>query len=120
MKLRALSCIVGLAGLVVLTGCERRFTKNRFELIQIGVDNREDVRLVLGKPTSDLDDQWFYDDLKRHYSAVIFFDAGGRVRGKEWMNAATGEWEGRNPDTNAPPQGDVPEKTRKTTRIDED
>jgi hypothetical protein len=118
MTPRALSILVGLSALVLLTGCERKFTKDRFEMIQIGTDDREDVRLVLGKPTSDLSDQWFYDDLKRHYSAVIFFDETGRVQGKEWMNAKTGEWEGRNPNANEPPQGDVPEKTKKTTRID--
>lgn len=118
MTLRALSILVGLGALALTTGCARKFTKDRFEMIQVGMDDREDVRQVLGKPTSDLSDQWFYDDLKRHYSAVVFFDEQGRVRGKEWMNAKTGEWEGHNPDANEPPKGDVPEKSKNTTRID--
>ncbi len=110
-----------LAGaLVLLAGCARPFTREHFEMLQVGVDDREDVRYVLGKPTADLQDQWFYDDLKRHYSAVVFFDPDGRVQAKEWMNAKTGEWEGRNPNADEPPPGEVRERHKTTTRIDED
>lgn len=110
--------VVGLV--LLLTGCQRKFTRDRYEMLQVGVDTREDVRHVLGKPTSDLDDQWFYDDLDRHYSAVIYFDESGRLKGKEWIDAATGEWEGRNPHASEPPRGEVRERRKKTTRIDED
>jgi hypothetical protein len=121
MTPRILSGLVVAGALVLLSGCARpSFTHEHFEMIQIGVDDREDVRFVLGKPTSDLQDQWFYDDLKRHYSAVVFFDDDGRVQGKEWMNAKTGEWEGRNPNADEPPQGEVRERHKATTRIDED
>lgn len=116
----ALTLLVGLGVLTLLGGCHRQFTHERFDMIQIGVDDREDVRYILGRPTSDLDDQWLYDDLKRHYSAVIYFDDNGRVRGKEWMDARTGEWEGRNPEANEPPPGEVREIHKKTRRIDED
>jgi outer membrane protein assembly factor BamE (lipoprotein component of BamABCDE complex) len=120
MRLPTLSVLAGLGALIVLTGCHRQFTRDRFDMIQVGVDNQEDVRTILGKPTSDLNDQWLFDDLKRHYSAVVYFDAEGRVSGKEWMNAKTGEWEGRNPNANEPPQGETREIHKKTTRIDED
>lgn len=106
--------------LLVLAGCQRQFTRERFDLIKADVDDREDVRRILGKPEADLQDQWFYDDLDRHYSAVIFFDEHGRVRAKEWMDARSGEWQGRHPDSDPPPQGEVRERRRKTTRIDED
>jgi hypothetical protein len=113
--------LLGASGLLVLlAGCGRHFTRERFEMIQQGVDDREDVRNTLGKPTADLQDQWMYDDLKRHYSAIIFFDEHGRVLGKTWMDARTGEWEGQNPHADAPPQGEVRERRTKTTRIDED
>ena len=115
-----LGLLVGLATLTLFTGCHKHFTRDRFDMIQVGVDDREDVRQMLGKPTSDLNDQWLYDNLKRHYSAVIYFDADGRVRSKEWMNAKTGEWEGRNPNANEPPPGEVRETHKTTTRIDED
>jgi hypothetical protein len=88
-------------------------------MVREGVDSREDVRHILGKPTSDLDDQWFYDDLDRHYSAVIFYDAAGKVHGKEWMNARTGEWSGNNPNATPPPQGTPGAKSKTTRRIDD-
>jgi outer membrane protein assembly factor BamE (lipoprotein component of BamABCDE complex) len=116
----ALSILVGLGALTLLAGCHRQFTHDRFDMIQIGADDREDVRNILGKPTSDLNDQWLYDDLKHHYSAVVYFDADGRVTGREWMNAKTGEWEGRNPNADEPPQGEVHEQHKNTTRIDKD
>lgn len=120
MKLRVLGVLVGLGVLVAATACTRAFTKDRFELIQVGVDDRTDVREILGKPTADLNDQWFFDDVERHYSAVVFFDPNGRVSGKEWMDARSGAWEGRNPHANEAPAGEVRERTTKTRRIDDD
>lgn len=120
MNPRVLSVIAAVLILSVLTGCQRKFTRDRYEMLQIGVDTREDVRHVLGKPASDLDDQWFYDDVDRHYSAVVYFDQSGRLTGKEWIDARTGTWEGRNPHADGPPRGDVRERRKKTTRIDDD
>ena len=120
MKPRTLSFLLGLGTLVLLTGCQRQFCREHFEMIQVGVDEREDVRHVLGKPTSDLYDQWLYDDLHRHYSALIHFGEDGKVSGKEWMDAKKGTWEGDNPNADKPPQGEVRERHKKTTRIDED
>lgn len=120
MSVRKLSWVMGIGALMLLTGCERRFTRSRFEMIRVGVDDRADVRTILGKPVGDLDQQWFYDDTKRHYSAIIYFDEHGRVSSKQWMNAKTGEWIGRNPDADEPPAGEVREQHRTTTRIDED
>ena len=116
----ALLLLVGGGLLAVLAGCHHHFTHGDFELVQVGVNDRADVRAMLGKPTSDLSDQWFYDDLKRHRTAVIFFDDEGRVSGKEWMDARSGNWEGRNPNVNPPPEGEVRERHKTTTRIDED
>jgi outer membrane protein assembly factor BamE (lipoprotein component of BamABCDE complex) len=107
--------------LVLLVGCQSKFTRDRFDMVRAGVDNREDVRKILGNPKSDLEDQWFYDDLDNHYSAVIHFDSAGRVKAKEWMDARTGTWEGRNPNTDPPPaSGEEREKRTKTTRVDKD
>jgi outer membrane protein assembly factor BamE (lipoprotein component of BamABCDE complex) len=120
MRKQALAIIVGAAAIALLTGCQSKFTKQRFEMIAVGTDEREDVRNILGAPTSDLDEQWFYDDLDRHYSALIHFDQDGKVAGKEWMDASTGAWEGRNPNANEPPQGEVRERRKTTRRIDKD
>ena len=119
-RLCALGLLAAGSVLVILTGCQRPFTKDRFDLITVGVDDRTDVRQMVGEPTADLSDQWFYDDLKRHYSAVIFFDEDGKVIGKRWCDAVTGQIEGRNPHANEPPSGEVREQHKKTTRIDED
>ncbi len=105
--------------LVVFTGCQKKFTRANFELITIGVDDQENVRHMIGKPTSDLRDQWFYDDFDDHYSAVVYFDANGRVSGREWMDSVTGQWEGRNPHADDPPPGEVRERHQRTRRYDD-
>jgi hypothetical protein len=121
MRLPARNIVLGLAAVSLLAGCHNRhFTRDRFEMIQIGVDSREDVAHILGRPTAEQDDQWQYDNLKKHYSAVIHFGEDGHVSAKEWMNAKTGDWEGRNPNTDEPPQGEVRERHKKTKRIDKD
>jgi hypothetical protein len=107
--------------LLGLVGCERRFTHARFEMIQEGCDNRDDVREILGKPTFTSDDLWYYEDLDRHQHAQIFFAETGCVLSKEWMSAKPGgKWEGQNPYTNPPPQGEIRERHTRTQRIDED
>ncbi len=112
--------LAGIAGLALLAGCARQFTREHFDLIQQGVDDREDVRHMLGKPASDLGDQWWYDDLDRHYSARIHFGEDGRVSGKEWIDEQARTWEGRDPNAAEPPEGEVSEQHKQTTRIDED
>jgi len=119
MNRKTVGFFVALTALALLAGCERKFTHDRFNMIQAGVDDQEDVRHILGKPASELSDQWFYDDLDDHYSAVIYFDDSGRVQNKEWMDSVTGEWEGRSPNTNPPPKGEVRERHTKTRRIDD-
>ena len=105
---------------VALTGCARKFTHERFSMIQEGVDHHFDVEQVLGKPEFDADDEWYYEDLDRHIAASIFFDDDGVVRGKRWMDAKSGTWEGRHPDAAQPPEGELREKHTKTRRIDND
>lgn len=120
MKWRVSGLLSVAAGLVVLSGCARQFTHERFQMITVGTDDREDVRQILGGPTADLQDQWVYDDSKRHYTARIHFDAAGRVSGKEWIDSKAGVWEGQNPHADPEPQGEVREHRVKTRRIDED
>jgi outer membrane protein assembly factor BamE (lipoprotein component of BamABCDE complex) len=108
-----------LGGLILLAGCAHKFTRPHFDLIQTGATQSE-VRQLLGKPSVNFGDHWFYDELDRHYTGIIYFDAEGRVQNKEWMNAKTGEWLGQNPHANPPPAGEVRETHTKTTRIDED
>jgi hypothetical protein len=105
---------------VFVAGCESKFNRQNFDMIRLGMDDREDVRQILGEPAAAMDDVWMYDDLDRHTCAQIFFDDDGRVLSKEWMDATTGDWEGENPYADEPPQGEVRERRTRTRRIDDD
>jgi len=106
---------------LVLAGCQRQFTYDRFQTIREGCDCREDVRQILGKPKFTSDDVWYYEDLDRHEHAQIFFAEDGRVLSKEWMSAQPGGvWEGQSPYADQPPAGEVRERHTRTQRIDED
>ncbi len=115
---RLIALLAALVAATALAGCHSKFTRDRFEMITPGVDDREDVRAILGRPEAELYQQWFYDDLDHHKSAVIHFDEDGKVLGKEWMDANTGEWDGRNPNAAPPPPGGIRET--RTRRIDDD
>jgi hypothetical protein len=113
-------CIYGVLTLsLLLLGCESKFNHRNFQMIEIGADDAEDVRQILGKPTSAMGDVWYYDKSGEH-TASIFFDDDGRVVNKEWMGAVTGDWEGKNPYTDERPQGEIRESHKKTRRIDKD
>ena len=104
---------------LLLLGCESKLNHKNFQMIQIGADDRADVREILGKPTSDMGDVWIYDKSGEH-TAQVYFDDDGRVLNKEWMSAKTGDWEGKDPWTDEPPQGEVRESHTKVRRIDKD
>ncbi len=121
MKLpTSLYATIAIAAIVFLGGCHKRFTRAHFESIKEGADTREDVREILGKPKVKLDNQWTYDNKKKHYSAIIYYDVDGRVAAKEWIDARTGEWSGQNPYADEPPAGEVRERKTKTSRIQKD
>lgn len=107
-------------GVVLLAGCESKLNRQNFEMIRVGVDEREDVRRILGEPDADMTDVWIYDDVDDYKTAQIFFDDDGRVLNKEWMDAETGEWTGENPWADQPPEGEVRERRTGTRRIDDD
>jgi hypothetical protein len=79
----SLAVLLATTTLALLTGCQSKFTRERFELINVGVDGHEDVRCLLGKPRACFEDEWFYDDLDRHLAARVHFDESGRVSAKE-------------------------------------
>jgi len=105
--------------LTALFGCESKFNHERFQMIQIGADDREDVRHILGAPASDMGEVWIYDDPGER-TAAIYFDSDGRVLNKEWMDAESGDWEGENPWIDEPAQGETRERRTNTRRIDDD
>jgi hypothetical protein len=104
-------------GLILLAGCANKLTRERFDMIRVELDGKEDVRLILGDPKADFGDEWMYDDLDRHVSAIVFFDDRGKVAGKEWMDARSSAWEGYK--SGEEPSGEERER-RRTTRTYDD
>lgn len=105
---------------LLLVGCERKFTRDRFDMIKVGVDERYDVAKILGDPTTTFSDsdQWFYEDEDDHYQALIHFSDDGKVAGKQWMDGNSGEFSGDNPHADRPPQGQTRSRSSNTRRID--
>jgi outer membrane protein assembly factor BamE (lipoprotein component of BamABCDE complex) len=120
MKQRTLICTLALAALALLTGCEQKFTRERFEMIRVGTDSRADVRILIGEPTTDLREQWIYNDLDEDHSAIIYFDGQGYVTGKEWTDAVTSGWLGHHPRQEPPPEDEIRERHERRERIDID
>lgn len=112
-----MTALVGLAALWTV-GCAEKFTRERFDMVQVGVDDREDVEKLLGEPRHDLVNEWYYENMDKHIHARVFFGMEGKVSGKEWMDAATGNWDGSHPDADKPPQGEVRERKKTNRTID--
>ncbi len=119
MKLRIVQIMLGVGLVIMLSGCAKQFTRQRFDMIQAGVDMRSDVKQILGEPRANLEDQWYYEDPDEYHSAVIYFDEQGRVVGKEWIDAVTGEWMGVNPGADDAPEGGIRERHIKTRTYDD-
>ncbi|MCG3128466.1 MAG: hypothetical protein CHACPFDD_03355 [Phycisphaerae bacterium] len=83
---RYMSGLLAAAVLALSAGCAQKFTQERFGWIRAGVDDREDVRRVLGDPHYRSSEHWYYEDPEDHTSAMIYFDEQGRVSGKQWLN----------------------------------
>jgi len=78
-------CAVLLAGVLVggfLSGCGKKFTRVRYELVREGMSPRQ-VEETLGTPTNTGADGWTYVHRLPYYRARIRF-SDGRVSGKQW------------------------------------
>ena len=116
----SLVCLALAAGALLSSGCASKFNRQNFDMIRIGVDDREAVYHILGAPKADFGDVWMYDDVEDYKTAQIYFDDDGRVLNKEWMDARTGEWSGKNPYADEPVKGEVRESETRTRRIHDD
>lgn len=103
MRRTVLGAGVVLGG-TLAAGCSSRaeFCRTGYDMIRPGADDRYDVVAIIGRPEFDACEEWYYEDPADRYAARIFFDTRGRVRGKQWLDAQTGEWEGENPDLARP------------------
>ncbi|MBN2563228.1 MAG: hypothetical protein JXQ75_20085 [Phycisphaerae bacterium] len=95
-------CLVGVLGAVlfVAVGCaENLVTRQHYDMIVVGKSTKLEVEKTLGdKYTARGDDEWEYDEEDRHLAVYVYFDAGGKVEKKEWVDSKTGEWHCDPPD----------------------
>ncbi len=117
MLAKGLAVLAMAAVAVATAGCANKFTRENFDLVQVKVDDAEDVEHLLGEPRTRLGDMWYYEDEDNKHSALIHF-ADGRVAGKEWMDAMSGEWAGTSPTADAPPPGETRERSVRTRTVD--
>jgi len=90
MSYRLAPLLVLSVALILIVGCEKKFTRDNWEMIKIGAYEKVDVEDTLGKPqTKPFDDLWWYHEGSRE--AKIYFEADGTVKAKKWLNAKTGE-----------------------------
>jgi len=68
--------------LLMCTGCQQKFTRQRYETIRVTMPEWE-VREVLGSPKRRDGEVWTYVNERPYYRAEITF-AGGEVVGKDW------------------------------------
>jgi hypothetical protein len=79
-----------MAVLVTLIGCQSKVTRNRFEMIHVGSDDKYLVELALGRPVSQSTEN-FWRYAKNGMAATICFDDDGMVQTKKWIDDRTGE-----------------------------
>lgn len=116
---RLMTLAAAVALLTVAVGCERKFTRQNFDMISVGNDEKFDVEKLIGPPrTIAGDDMWYYEDEDNHYNAIIHFE-GETVSGKQWLDGGSGEWSGNNPHANPPPKGETRESRTRTRTIDD-
>ncbi len=78
--------------LAACTGCQNKFTHERWEMIGVGSADKYEVETTLGKPQEKPQkDLWWY--YKGNREATIYFDAKDVVKAKKWFNTESGEKE---------------------------
>ena len=94
---RALVGVTALALMVLATGCEKKLTYKRFQMVREGYATHMDVEQTLGEPNQKAGDVWSWQDFDRHITCNVYFDGKGVVDKKEWIDATKGQWEGSAP-----------------------
>jgi outer membrane protein assembly factor BamE (lipoprotein component of BamABCDE complex) len=67
-----------------MVGCNQ-LTRDRWDTIQVGSADRQEVETVLGQPTEKpMKDLWIYE--KNEITAKFYFDDKDIVKAKKWIN----------------------------------
>ena len=82
------------AVLLPLVGCEKKFTRSRFDTLYVGQEAWE-VTETLGTADARFSDEWHYihDEKDGYYKAVITFDPNKRISHKRWIDPEADVWE---------------------------
>ena len=82
---RLLTLTPALAGLAALAGCSDHVQRSRYDMIREGMSDKHEVRMTLGEPTVEWNDEWQWHRHDRHAFVVINFNEDGRVVRKRWL-----------------------------------
>jgi len=74
-----------------ITGCDP-LTRDRFDMIVVNVSDQYEVRKTLGEPTYAHAGQWHFERPDKHLNVLVDFSDAGLVSRKQWIDAATNEW----------------------------
>jgi len=85
---KAAAWVAGAVLAAALAGCGGKFTRVRYELVQIGMD-RQEVRNILGAPAETTVESWTYARSMPYSRAVITF-TDGRVSDRSWSDERPG------------------------------
>ena len=82
--------LVAIAGMSLCVGCENKLTRDRWEMIKVGVDDKETVEATIGKPQEKpFGHTWWY--YKDNLTVKVYFDKNGKVRAKKWIDEEKGQ-----------------------------
>jgi len=82
-----IAALVAVLLLLETVGCATMFRQATFEMIRVGVDDRDAVEAILGEPLEGAESSrmWCYRDLWTRRFAIIEFDDCGLVVRKYWL-----------------------------------
>lgn len=92
-SIRALRPCVAVLLLVLFLapGCAQKFTRENWEMIEVGASTKDEVKFVLGSPMDRGKEVWWYN--RGWNDAFIYFNEKDVVKAKKWYNGKTNEKE---------------------------
>lgn len=99
MRFHTMRRITGLmlacASLLAASACASRdkLTEQNFRQIRLSASTEDDVKNLIGEPTSKLPGLWMYQRPDKHLTAMVDFDDQGKVTRVQWIDALGEKWE---------------------------
>ncbi len=106
------------AVLLVNAGCKEKLTRQRYDILQVGVDTKLNTEATLGEPDKIMGDTWRYDKHDRYLFVRIDFNDSGKIAGKSWADGKAKIWDGEGTLKDEKPEGMVVHEKKSTTTVD--